>query len=84
MIIRRHSGKPLRDHLVPEGLFSSPFRAFFRNGIFCRCPVPCNFSTRGAYTDGNAKAKEDTEMNRTSCGDLDDLIFQDEWTISER
>lgn len=47
--------------------------------------VSCNFPRWGAYTERNPDAKEDTPVRScTYTGDVDDLIFEDGWFISQR
>lgn len=51
------------------------------------CPIPCNFPPGSAYTGREAKCKGGNEMNdpkMIGIGDVDDLIFQDSWTTSQR
>jgi hypothetical protein len=48
------------------------------------CTSPCNSPGPAAYTGRNAAAKEERGMYRSNCGDVDDLIFQDSWIISDR
>ena len=42
------------------------------------------FAAAAAYTDGNASLKEEKKMAVLRCGDVDDLIYQDNWIISDR
>ena len=42
------------------------------------------FAAAAAYTEGNASLKEERKMAVLRCGDVDDLIYQDSWIISDR
>ena len=47
-------------------------------------PFSRAFAPAGAYTEGNASLKEERKMAVLRCGDVDDLIYQDSWIISDR
>ena len=42
------------------------------------------FAAADAYTEGNTNLKEERKMAVLRCGDVDDLIYQDSWIISDR
>lgn len=48
------------------------------------CTNPCNFCPAAAYTVRDTDAKEEQNMGSANSGDLDDLIFEDSWQISDR
>ena len=68
-----------------------PFRVFFNRRPPCPqffhlgCTFPCNFSRSNAYTGREPIAKEEPHVrDLADSRDVDDLIFQDIWLISDR
>ena len=66
-------------------LFFLPRLPGAENFFSAACTVPCNFSLPGAYTGREPIAKEEkTMVEKAVRYDVDDLIYQDIWLISER
>lgn len=52
---------------------------------FFRCTILCNFAVGTAYTEQVDICKGGLYMEpRKPIGDVDDLIFQDGWEVSQR
>lgn len=52
---------------------------------FFRCTILCNFAVGTAYTEQVDICKGGLHMEpRKPIGDVDDLIFQDGWEVSQR